>query len=104
MSSTAAEILQAGKDCLTNRASERDKGSERSMARCVKAYNAMFDADMTATQGWQFMELLKMARSVGGSFKEDDFVDGAAYAALAGECAGDAASLADAGNSFQGVA
>lgn len=84
---SAVEILTEGAHCIGDRASERDTESERSMARTVKAFNAMFNKDLTETEGWQFMELLKMSRSVGGKFREDDFVDGAAYAALAGECA-----------------
>lgn len=84
---SAVDILQEGANCIGDRASERDTESERSMARTVKAFNAMFNKDLTETEGWQFMELLKMSRSVGGKFREDDFVDGAAYAALAGECA-----------------
>lgn len=84
---SAVEILTEGANCIGDRASERDTESERSMARTVKAFNAMFNKDLTETEGWQFMELLKMSRSVGGKFREDDFVDGAAYEALAGECA-----------------
>lgn len=84
---SAVELLVEGASCIGDRASERDTESERSMARTVKAFNAMFNKDLTETEGWQFMELLKMSRSVGGKFREDDFIDGAAYAALAGECA-----------------
>lgn len=85
---TAAHILQQGVDALSNRAAERDLADgERSMARCVKAFNVMFGHQITEEQGWQFMELLKMARAAGGAYREDDYVDGAAYAALAGEAA-----------------
>ena len=79
-------ILQNAAAEMLDRAASRDtpKG-ERSMGRCVKAFNAMFGTELTETQGWQFMELLKMARSVGGEFRLDDFTDGVAYAALAGE-------------------
>lgn len=85
---TAAHILQQGVDALSNRAAERDQADgERSMARCVKAFNAMFGHQITEEQGWQFMELLKMARAAGGAYREDDYVDGAAYCALAGEAA-----------------
>lgn len=77
---------------MKDRAASRDCDGERSMERTVKAFNAMFGKDLTTVQGWQFMELLKMARSVGGAYREDDFVDGVAYAALAGEAAADGAS------------
>ena len=81
----AADILQQAKDCLVNRASERDKEQERSMKSCVEAFNALTGKSLTETEGWIFMTVLKLARSQGGSFKLDDYVDMAAYAALAGE-------------------
>lgn len=83
----AGTILQNAAAEMQDRAASRDTPEgERSMGRCVKAFNAMFGTELTEKQGWQFMELLKMARSVGGKFRLDDFIDGAAYAALAGEC------------------
>ena len=82
----AVSILRAGAQHIEDRAASRDlPEGERSMARAVKAFNAMFGKDLTEVQGWQFMELLKMARSVGGEFRLDDFTDGVAYAALTGE-------------------
>ena len=83
---TADAILQNAAAEMQDRAASRDTPEgERSMGRCVKAFNAMFSTELTETQGWQFMELLKMARSVGGGFRLDDFTGGVAYAALAGE-------------------
>ena len=83
---TADAILGNAAAEMQDRAASRDTPEgERSMGRCVKAFNAMFGTELTETQGWQFMELLKMARSVGGEFRLDDFTDGVAYAALAGE-------------------
>ena len=82
----ADAILQNAAAEMRDRAASRDTPEgERSMGRCVKAFNAMFGTELTETQGWQFMELLKMARSAGGAFRLDDFTDGVAYAALAGE-------------------
>lgn len=82
----ADAILQNAASEMRDRAASRDTPEgERSMGRCVKAFNAMFGTELTETQGWQFMELLKMARSAGGEFRLDDFTDGVAYAALAGE-------------------
>lgn len=84
----AASILRAGAQHIEDRAASRDRPEgERSMARCVKAFNAMFGKDLTEVQGWQFMELLKMARSAAGKHNPDDFEDGSAYCALAGEAA-----------------
>ena len=56
------------------------------MSRTVAAFNAIYGTDITETQGWHFMELLKMARSSQGAYVPDDFDDKVAYAALAAEC------------------
>jgi|GEM_PF-2684285 len=56
------------------------------MARTVAMFNAATDNALTEGDGWLFMELLKIARSKAGGFNMDDYEDGAAYAALRGEC------------------
>lgn len=84
----AADILRKGAQHIEDRAASRDMPEgERSMARCVRAFNAMFGKDLTEVQGWQFMQLLKMSRSAVGTHNPDDFEDGSAYCALAGEAA-----------------
>ena len=83
---TAADILTDAADTIRTRGEERDKGSERSMKATVDAFNALTGQQLTETQGWQFMAVLKLARANGGNFKLDDYLDGAAYFALAGEC------------------
>lgn len=83
---TAADMLQEAKDCLVARGVERDKpNGERSMKSTVEAFNALTGHDLTEEHGWIFMLALKMARSQGGCYKADDYIDMAAYAALAGE-------------------
>lgn len=82
---SAPAILQEAHRCIADRAHERDQESERSMARCVEAFNAMYGLNMSIEAGWAFMVLLKMSRSVAGKVKLDDYVDGAAYFALMGE-------------------
>ena len=84
----ATEILVTAADAIDQRGSQRDQPSgERSMARAVSAFNAMYGTQLTEVQGWQFMALLKMARAAGGKLHIDDYIDQAAYAALAGEAA-----------------
>lgn len=81
----AHSFLEKGVQHMKDRAAQRDSAEgERSMAACVNAFNAMFGKDLTETQGWQFMVLLKMARSR-NKFNPDDYEDGAAYTGLAGE-------------------
>lgn len=85
---TAPQILTAGAEHIAARAVQRDcLNGERSMARTVKAFNAMFGTHLTEVQGWQFMVILKMARASAGGHNADDYEDGAAYFALAGEAA-----------------
>lgn len=85
----AASILLDAADTLTDRARQRDRPiGERSMARAVKAFNALYGLQLTELQGWQFMVLLKMSRSSASHvLRVDDYIDQAGYAALAGECA-----------------
>jgi hypothetical protein len=65
----------------------RDKPSgERSMAAIVATFNALTGKGLTEAEGWEFMILLKMVRGRQGSFNRDDYVDGAAYFGLLGEC------------------
>lgn len=83
----APEFLERGAKHMRDRASQRDApDGERSMGRCVAAFNALEGTNLTEEQGWRFMVLLKYARSVNGDFVADDYEDMAAYAALAGEC------------------
>ena len=84
----AHQFLESGMNHMKNRASQRDaENGERSMKRCVDAFNALEGTNLTEKQGWRFMVLLKYARSVNGVFTADDYEDMAAYAGLAGECA-----------------
>lgn len=85
---SATAILRRAADLIDERAHERDRpGGERSMAATVAAFNAIYGADLSETQGWVFMALLKMARSAGGAYKADDYEDLTAYSALAAESA-----------------
>ena len=85
---TAPEILVQAADCIGDRASQRDQANgERSMARTVAAFNALTGHNLSEVDGWEFMAILKLARSRGGKHRLDDYVDGAAYFGLAGECA-----------------
>jgi hypothetical protein len=84
----AGSILREAADTIDGRAAQRDSEQERSMARCVAAFNGLTKHTLTEEQGWVFMAILKMARAQNGHrFTMDDYVDGAAYMALAGESA-----------------
>lgn len=84
---TAPEILAAAAQCISDRAATRDLPAERSMARNVRAFNVLTGHTLTERDGWLFMVTLKAARATAGSHNPDDYIDGAAYFALAGESA-----------------
>lgn len=79
---------------MKDRAAQRDTnpnpqgtGGERSMAATIKAFNALTGHNLTESEGWEFMILLKLVRGRQGEFRMDDYVDAAAYSGLLGECA-----------------
>ena len=85
---SAIGMLDDAQKAIGNRAAERDKPSgERSMLAAVAAFNAMTGHELTEREGWLFMVMLKASRAQAGRFRADDYIDGAAYFALAGECA-----------------
>ena len=84
---SATDLLQSARDQIDDRASERDTEAERSMHSIVNAFNALYGTNLTEEQGWMFMVFLKAARAKGGNIRIDDYIDGSAYFALAGEAA-----------------
>ena len=87
VSELATDLLQSAYDQIGDRAAERDTETERSMSSTVNAFNALYGTNLTEEQGWMFMVFLKAARAKGGKVRVDDYVDGSAYFALAGEAA-----------------
>ena len=79
----AQAILRQAAQTIDDRAAERDLPAERSMARAVGAFNTLTGKDLTETQGWLFMAVLKLARATAGKHNPDDLLDAAAYVALA---------------------
>lgn len=81
---TAKWILDEASSTIEARGKKRDQGSERSMQRIVRVFHALTDHHMTETEGWMFMVVLKLCREKTGK-DIDNWVDGAAYMALAAE-------------------
>jgi len=93
----AQQFLAAAIAAIGERATQRDRPSgERSMSACVGAFNSIVGTSISERDGWLFMALLKASRSTGGAYHHDDYTDGAAYFALAGEAAMRAENLAEA--------
>ena len=83
----AHEYLEAGGKILQARASEYDQpGGERSAGRVAAAWSAITGKAMSATEGWLFLALLKLARlQQAPGPHHDSATDAAVYAALMGE-------------------
>lgn len=85
---TAPGVLEAGAKHMRDRAVTYDKPEgERSMEKVVQMFNLLYGHNLTETEGWRFMLLLKLVRSTQGAFKLDNFEDAVAYEALAAEAA-----------------
>ena len=85
----AQDILQAGIDAIDERASFRDADGKKSIDKSVAIFNLLTDRNLSVRDGWEFMKIVKMVRSQQGAFCLDDYVDEAAYCALAGSAAYD---------------
>ena len=86
------EQLRQAAQCIADRAVQRDHEGERSMARAVTTFNTLTGHDLSERDGWVFMNILKLSRAQsavesGAPANLDDYIDGAAYMALAGEAA-----------------
>ncbi len=79
-------VFDDAKATIISRGEERDQADgERTIPRCVTAFNAITGHKLSNCDGWLFMEVLKKCRSVQGAYKYDDYRDGVGYAALRAE-------------------
>lgn len=78
-------LTLAGKHMNDRAATYNAPEGERSMAKTVEMFNTLKGTELSATDGWEFMMLLKLVRANQGDFKSDNYEDLTAYAALAGE-------------------
>jgi len=85
---TAHDILAKAAGHMDDRAQTYDSpGGERSMGVAVEMFGTLTGTLLTEEEGWLFMAVLKMVRSQQGEHRADNYEDGAAYFALAGESA-----------------
>jgi len=79
-------ILNDVRATIVGRGEERDQPEgERTIPRCVTAFNSITDHKLSNEDGWLFMQILKMCRSMQGSYNYDDYRDGVGYATLRAE-------------------
>lgn len=81
----SAEFLTLANEIQSDRGVQYDQlDGERSMGKIVDMFNTLTGHELTETEGWKFMQVLKLVRSQ-GNYHEDSYVDCVSYAALAAE-------------------
>ena len=88
---SARDLLNRAALLMQDRGRTYDKPEgERSMGRTVEAFNAITGRDLTESEGWLLMAVLKAVRAQTRSEPhQDSFEDLIAYAALYAESRGD---------------
>lgn len=84
---TAPELLAKAAQHMLDRAATYDAPQgERSMGKCVAAFNAITGQDLTEAEGWLLMQVLKDVRLfTRAGYHADSAEDCIAYAALTAE-------------------
>lgn len=84
---TALEIVNAACKHMNDRATTYDQeAGERSMGKCVQAFNTITGHFLTESEGWLLLQLLKDVRQWSRKqYHQDSAEDCIAYAALKAE-------------------
>jgi len=84
---TAPSLLNKAASIMEERGKQYDSaGGERSMGRCVTAFNAITGRDLTEPEGWLLLQVLKDVRQwQKPGYHADSAEDCIAYAALKAE-------------------
>lgn len=84
---TAPQFLTAAADTLAQRGKQYDQpAGERSMGKCVQAFNTITGQNLSEAEGWLLLQLLKDVRQwQRPGFHQDSAEDCIAYAALKAE-------------------
>lgn len=87
---TAPGLLTKAAAIMTERGKTYDSPEgERSMGKTVRAFNAITDRDLTESEGWLLMLMLKQVRLFTAmEYHADSAEDAIAYAALLAEAKG----------------
>lgn len=83
----AESFLMQAADLMVERGKQYDQdGGERSMGKTVAAFNTITGRDLTESEGWLLMSILKRVRQHSGAgYHKDSAEDAVAYAALEAE-------------------
>lgn len=84
---TASDFLNDAAALLTERGKTYDQeGGERSMGKCVTAFNAICGQDLSEAEGWLLLQVLKDVRQWSkAEAHEDSSADCVSYSALKAE-------------------
>lgn len=84
---TAPALLSKAASIMEERGKQYDKPEgERSMGKAVQAFNAITDRDLTESEGWLLLQVLKDVRLwQRPGYHQDSAEDCIAYAALKAE-------------------
>lgn len=85
--STAPDLLRRAADIMAERGKQYDKPEgERSMGKCVAAFNIVTGQSLTEAEGWLLLQILKDVRQwQRPGYHQDSAEDCIAYAALKAE-------------------
>lgn len=84
---TAPEMLHKAAAIMESRGKQYDQPEgERSMGKCVSAFNIITGKDLKESEGWLLLQILKDVRQwQNPTYHQDSADDCVAYAALKGE-------------------
>lgn len=90
----APDFLQQAKETMEERGKSYDKDGdqeERSMAKAIAMFNLATGRDLTDSEGWMLMVLLKIVRQWSAEpYHHDSALDSVAYTALMAEALNEA--------------
>ena len=85
---SATSILAHCAELLAERGKDYDDGEERSMGKVVEMFNVATGHNLSETQGWLFMQLVKIVRQETSKVvHKDSYLDDTSYSALKAESA-----------------
>jgi hypothetical protein len=83
----AIGFLEEARKAMEDRAKLRDTPQgERTAKKIAAVFNALTGHDLTESDAWTFLIVMKLVRAQTGKYNRDDYVDLSAYSSLKGEC------------------
>lgn len=83
-----SDILEEARIIITGDRQKAYGSAKDNFERIARLWSAYLEKEVNASDVANLMILLKVARSLGPSWKDDNYIDICGYAALAGEMVG----------------